>query len=146
MPPLLENPDVLLVEDDESHAELIVRCLENLAPGIKVVVAPTGEDFLEALRGRGLRPRLIMLDINMPRMTGLEALAIVKADAALQMIPVVMMTSSDAESDRLKAYRLHANGFVTKPGDFAQLKECLRHIHAYWMMSNLTAESPRLSF
>ncbi|HEX6425158.1 MAG TPA: response regulator [Acidimicrobiales bacterium] len=130
--------EVLLVEDDEGDV-LITR--EALAEG-KVLnhlsVAPDGVEALAYLRregryGNATRPDLILLDLNLPRRDGRQVLADVKGDADLRRIPVVVLTTSEAEEDVLRSYDLHANAYVTKPVDFDRFVEVVRQIDDFFI-------------
>jgi CheY-like chemotaxis protein len=130
--------EVLLVEDDEGDV-LITR--EALAEG-KVLnhlnVAPDGVEALAYLRregryGNATRPDLILLDLNLPRRDGRQVLADVKGDEDLRRIPVVVLTTSEAEEDVLRSYDLHANAYVTKPVDFDRFVEVVRQIDDFFI-------------
>lgn len=130
--------EVLLVEDDEGDV-LITR--EALAEG-KVLnrlnVASDGVEALAYLRREGrfgdaTRPDLILLDLNLPRRDGRQVLADVKGDADLRRIPVVVLTTSEAEEDVLRSYDLHANAYVTKPVDFDRFVEVVRQIDDFFI-------------
>jgi CheY-like chemotaxis protein len=142
---------VYLVEDDPDHALLIRRALRQADQPAEVTVFTDGEAALAALRGEsasgpgsngeaalaGLRraadtPDLILLDINMPGLSGLELLAQVKADAALRRIPVVMLTSSELPADVARAYALGASGYISKPSYQHDLRAVLGNTLLYW--------------
>jgi CheY-like chemotaxis protein len=129
--------DILLVEDSPTDAMLareafseakVANCLHHVSDGIEAI---------EFLRRQGKyahapRPDLILLDLNMPRKDGREVLAEIKVDPDLMMIPVLVMTSSQAESDVVKSYKLHCNGYVVKPLDFQQFTEVVHSIDGFW--------------
>src|SRR5271155_114897 len=114
-PPLARPPvDILLVEDNEGDIELTKIAFEAEEAPVRLLVAHDGVEGMDCLYKRGgfegaATPSLILLDINMPRMGGMEFLRIVKQDEHLKIIPVIMLTSSDAQSDIIKSYRCHAN-------------------------------------
>ncbi|MGD0606270.1 MAG: response regulator, partial [Streptosporangiaceae bacterium] len=117
--------DVLLVEDDEGDVLMTREAFEHFKVRNPLHVVSDGEQALQFLRQTGPfadapRPGLILLDVNLPRRSGLEVLAELKQDPDLLLIPVVMLTTSQAEEDILRSYSLHANAFITKPVDFEQ--------------------------
>jgi CheY-like chemotaxis protein len=131
----------LLVEDNEDHAELIRQnfCAERLANRLDHVI--NGEDALRYLKREGRfcaspRPDVILLDLNLPGMSGLEVLASMKRDQTLKRIPVVVLTTSQAERDRASAYEHHANSYVAKPVDFSRLQDVVRQLELYWTICN----------
>ena len=132
---------VLLVEDDSSHAELVRIAMEENA------VANTMdhvEDGVEAVKYLNLeepyaasrRPDVVLLDIRLPRMDGHELLEYMKTSEQFATIPVVMLTTSDADSDRARAYKHNANSYVTKPVDFDQFRKMVRDLQLYWAVWN----------
>src|SRR5262245_41853302 len=133
---------ILLAEDDPRDVKLT---LEALSDGLaeEVMVVPDGEAALDYLYRRGEyrdrpegRPVVILLDIKMPRVDGLEVLRQVKSDEMLRLIPVVMLTSSREESDLLASYRHGANAFVVKPVQFEKLMAALRELGSFWALVN----------
>ena len=133
------NPvDVLLVEDDEGDILMTREAFEFYKIRNRLHVVTDGEQALHFLRRTGPfadapRPGLIMLDVNLPRVSGLEVLAELKRDPQLLVIPVVMLTTSQAEEDILRSYKLHANAYVTKPVDFEQFIAAIRQIDDFFM-------------
>jgi two-component system response regulator len=135
--------EILLVEDDENDVELTLRALQghNLANRVKVV--GDGVEALEYLQPNtdshvppdGF-PRLVMLDLKLPRLGGLEVLERLKASEWTRLIPVVVLTSSREESDLLESYRLGANSFIVKPVDFEQFMRAVAEIGLYWLLLN----------
>ncbi len=130
--------EILLVEDSPSDAELTVEALRDAKVHNRLSVVEDGIQAMQFLRrenefARCPRPDLILLDLNLPRMDGRELLAAVKADPAFRTIPVVVMTTSRAEQDVLRAYELQANCYVTKPVDFKQFLEIVRSIEQFWL-------------
>ncbi len=133
------NPfDILLVEDEPADANLVRAALKEGKVFCNLHHAEDGVEALAFLRrqGDGYRdapqPDMILLDLNMPRMNGREFLAAVKADAALQAIPVVVLTTSDVERDVVASYQLGAAGYITKPVDMDQFIDAIRQIGSYW--------------
>ena len=135
----------LLAEDDDDHAELILRNLKRNRVGNVVDHVRDGVEALDFLYRRGpyagrLRPDVLLLDLNMPRLGGHEVLVTIKQDPNLCCIPAVILTTSDAESDRLRAYRHHANSYLVKPLDFAQFSKMVDELSLYWGIWNRPAE------
>jgi two-component system, chemotaxis family, response regulator Rcp1 len=131
--------EILLVEDSPSDTELTVEALLEAKVRNHLSVVEDGVQALEFLRRQGAfanapRPDLIMLDLNLPRKDGREVLAEIKADPMLRTIPVVVLTTSRAEQDVLRAYELHANCYVTKPVGFEQFLEVVRSIENFWLV------------
>ncbi len=128
---------ILLVEDDEDHVFLIRRALADLEDvAVTVEVAGDGEQATERLaRSRyepGGRPQLVLLDLKMPRMDGLEVLRRVRADEAARGLPVVVLTSSERQEDREEALRLGASWFVCKPTDGRRLRSEIQQLAHHW--------------
>jgi CheY-like chemotaxis protein len=130
--------EVLLVEDDPGDVLLIREAFEFNKVHNNLNVVSDGEQALAYLRREGeygetLRPDLILLDLNLPRKDGREVLAEVKSDETLRTIPIVVLTTSEAEEDVLKSYQLHANAYVTKPVDFERFVSIVRQIDDFFV-------------
>jgi two-component system, chemotaxis family, response regulator Rcp1 len=123
---------ILLVEDNPGDVRLVRESLRESGLPHRLTVATDGVEALERLRGAE-RPDVILLDLNLPRKDGREVLAEVKADSGLRSIPVVVLSSSDAQDDVAAAYALHANCYVTKPVDLDQFLEVVATIQRFWM-------------
>ena len=135
---------ILLVEDNPQDEMLVLRALRKANVGNKVDVALDGQQAVDylfregdyaALGGTEL-PTVILLDIGLPRLSGLEMLERVRADRRTELLPVVILTSSDEERDRLKSYENGANSFVRKPVDFADFAETVARLGMYWLVTN----------
>ena len=129
--------EILLVEDNPGDVELTREALHDSKVHMNLSVAHDGVEALAFLRREGPhaeapRPDLILLDLNLPRKDGRGVLAEIKAEPELRQIPVVILTSSQAEQDILKAYELHANCYVTKPVDLDQFITIVRSIEQFW--------------
>jgi two-component system, chemotaxis family, response regulator Rcp1 len=129
--------EILLVEDSPSDAFLIREALSGSKLLNKLHVVENGVDAIAFLRREGAfasepRPDLILLDLNLPKMDGREVLREIKADDDLRAIPVVVLTSSDAEEDILKSYKLNANCYITKPVEFDKFVKVVRSIREFW--------------
>jgi two-component system, response regulator len=132
---------ILLVEDNEDHAELVIRGMKDQRVANKIHHVPDGEAALDYLFRRGKYvpikssplPNLILLDLRLPRIDGLEVLKTIKETSHLQRIPVVILTSSSAESDIAKSYDYHANSYVVKPLDFKTFTKLMDDLGFYWL-------------
>ena len=130
--------DVLMVEDDDGDVLMTREAFEYYKIQNRLHVVSDGEQALQFLRRTGPfadapRPGLILLDVNLPRLSGLEVLAELKRDPELLVIPVVMLTTSQAEEDILRSYRLHANAYISKPVDFEHFIEAIRQIDDFFL-------------
>jgi len=131
----------LLVEDNPDHAELILRSFEDHRVGNHIRHVPDGETALDYLFRRGKyadpekspRPQVTLLDLRLPRIDGLEVLRQIKTSEELCRIPVVVLTTSDAETDIAKAYDYHANSYLVKPVDFAKFSQMMHDLGFYWL-------------
>ena len=138
--PPFKSAMILLADDDPDDRMLTKRALEKSRLANSVYAVADGEELLDYLRRRGPyaeaerapRPDLILLDLNMPRMDGREALQAIKSDPDLRHIPVVVLTTSEAEQDVLDSYDLGVNAFVTKPVTFEGLAEAVRVMGSFW--------------
>jgi CheY-like chemotaxis protein len=130
--------DVLLVEDDPGDVLMTREAFEHYKIRNQLHVVTDGEQALQFLHragdyARAPRPGLILLDLNLPRRDGLEVLADLKADPGLRVIPVVILTTSQAEEDILRSYSLHANAYVSKPVDFEHFMDVIRQIDNFFL-------------
>ena len=135
--------EILLAEDSAADAEMTMRTLKKRGIANRVVWVKDGVEALDYLFAEGAYvnrpngyPRLVLLDIKMPRMDGLQVLQRMKQDARTQTIPVVMMTSSREEGDMFASYKLGVNSFVVKPVDFDSFAETVAEVGMYWMITN----------
>jgi CheY-like chemotaxis protein len=131
--------EILLVEDNPGDIRLTVEAFKEAKLANKLSVLKDGEDVMAFLRQEGryadvVCPDLILLDLNLPKKDGRDVLAEIKADEALKRIPVVVLTTSQAETDILKAYDLHANCYITKPVDLDQFLTVVKAIEEFWLM------------
>ena len=134
---------ILLVEDDDADAIITRRALSDLKVANKLVHQVDGDVALEYLKDKdNARPCAILLDINMPKMNGLDFLAVVKADETLRSIPVMMLTTSDADRDVRKSYDLGAAGYIIKPVEYKDFVEAMKTMNMYWNLCRMpNAES-----
>ncbi len=135
---------ILLVEDDPQDELLILRALRKVNLANQVDVVRDGQQALDylfrqgefAARGGSDLPTVVLLDINLPRIGGLQVLERLRADPRTHLVPVVILTSSDEERDRLKSYERGTNSFVRKPLDFAEFAETVSRLGVYWLALN----------
>jgi len=141
---LTEPVTILLVEDNPAHAELIMRSLADHQIVNRIVHLRDGEAALDYLFHRGAyadplahpRPHVILLDLRLPRLDGLEVLQAIKTSDNVGTIPIVILSTSGAESDVATAYALHANSYMIKPDDFAEFTRLLHDLGFYWLFWN----------
>lgn len=135
---------ILLVEDNPDHAELVMRNMEDFKVANRIVHVEDGEAALDYLHGRGeyadrklfSLPHLMLLDLRLPKVDGLQVLKEVKCSEILRALPVVVLTTSDAERDLAMAYEYHANSYLTKPVDFNDFSRLLGDLGFYWLAWN----------
>jgi two-component system response regulator len=144
---------ILLVEDNPGDEALTLRALKKHDIKNEVVIARTGPEALDYLFGTGLyedrdltvMPELILLDLKLPKLDGLEVLYRMRGDERTRLLPVVIFTSSNEEHDQVNGYGLGANSYVCKPIDFVQFSEVVRQIIGYWLVVNETV-APRARY
>jgi CheY-like chemotaxis protein len=134
---------ILMVEDDPKDVELTLTALEEYHLANEVVVARDGQQALDYLYGRGEfsgrsreNPAVILLDLKLPKVDGLEVLQQVKSDENLKTIPVVVLTSSNEEKDMMRSYKLGVNAYVVKPVDFHEFVNAVRELGVFWAVIN----------
>jgi len=129
---------ILLVEDDRIDAMTVQRALKDIKVANQVIVRENGEEALEYLRDEAnFKPAIILLDLNMPKMNGIEFLEVAKTDDSIKKIPVIVLTTSHGEWDRIQSFDLGAAGYMVKPVDYTQFVEVIRVIDLYWTLSEL---------
>jgi CheY-like chemotaxis protein len=147
-----EKVDILLVEDNPDHAELTIRTLRKGTLASAVLWVRDGMEALDLLRrrnayaghaGRPL-PGLVLLDVNLPKRSGLDVLSDIKGDPVLRVMPVVMLTTSGREEEVRRSFELGANSFVTKPVEFSEFAEKIQQIERYWFLINRPYPRPRV--
>jgi CheY-like chemotaxis protein len=137
---------VMLVEDNIDHAELVIRTLEEHRIANKVRHFHDGQSALDYLFQRGeyadpaesVRPHMILLDLRLPRVDGIDVLKAIKENDKLKSIPVVILTTSEADKDVTKAYNHHANSYLVKPVGFDEFKQLMDDLGYYWLSWNIT--------
>ncbi|MBN1602465.1 MAG: response regulator [Chitinispirillaceae bacterium] len=138
-----ELKEILLAEDDPNDVELTLNALEDYNLSNSVQVVHNGEEAIDYLHRHGAfstipsgNPALILLDLKMPKVDGLEVLRHIKSDADLQNIPTVMLTSSREEKDIIESYKLGVNAYVVKPVDFQQFIDAVKKLGLFWALYN----------
>jgi CheY-like chemotaxis protein len=136
-----KSVDILLIEDNPDHVELTLTALSNNNVLNEVHVATSGEEAMDFLYQRGkyayaARPGLILVDIKLPGMDGIELVRRIKADPKLKPIPVVILTTSTDEEEIEKSYSNGANSYIVKPVDFEQFGKVIKELKLYWMVVN----------
>jgi CheY-like chemotaxis protein len=138
-----EGLEVLLVEDDPDDLELTLHALREARITNPIQIARDGEEALDYIFSRGSfagreinRPRVILLDLKLPKVDGLQVLRQIKADQRTKGVPIVILTSSSEERDLIEGYRLGANSYIQKPVDFAQFQQTIRELGYYWLVVN----------
>ncbi|MDD5064085.1 MAG: response regulator [Phycisphaerae bacterium] len=131
---------VLLVEDDSIDAMTVKRAFKDLNVANPLVHTLNGEEALKYLKNQENKiPCIILLDLNMPRMNGIEFMQVVKADDKLKEIPIVVLTTSQEERDKIKSFGLGVAGYMLKSVDYKEFVETIRTINIYWTLSELPA-------
>jgi CheY-like chemotaxis protein len=129
---------ILLVEDDTVDVMTIKRAFKDLRISNELIVRGNGEEALEYLQsGENEFPCLILLDLNMPRMNGIEFLKAAKQDDKIKMIPVIVLTTSNQDQDKVESFRLSVAGYMVKPVEYMNFVEVMRAIDMYWTISDL---------
>ncbi len=146
----MSQKSILLVEDNPDDVALTLRALKQNNIRNEVVVARDGAEALDYLFGKGtyanrdmtVHPQVILLDLKLPKVDGLEVLRQIRSNPKTKLLPVVILTSSKEEQDLLKGYETGANSYIRKPVNFEQFVEAVRHLGLYWLVLN---ETPQLS-
>jgi two-component system response regulator len=147
---LKDQVEILLVEDDPDDLELTMHALNEEHVCNRIQVARDGEEALDFLfcrgpysgRDPGCHPRLIMLDLKLPKVDGLEVLEQIKRDPRTKAIPVVILTSSKQEHDMVQGYQLGVNSYIQKPVDFDQFRQTIKRLGFYWLVVNQAPPQP----
>ncbi len=146
-----DNKPILLIEDNPDDETLTLRALKKNNIKNEVVVARNGAEALDYLFGTGpyagrdltVMPQVILLDLKLPKIDGLEVLRRLRANELTRLLPVVILTSSNEEQDRVNSYGLGANSYVRKPIDFGQFIDAVRQLGLYWLILNEPAPLPK---
>ena len=145
----MKDKVILLVEDNADDEILTLRALQINKIANDVVVARDGAEALDYLFGTGcyagrdtsVRPQVVLLDLNLPKLGGLDVLRRIRSEESTRTLPVVILTTSIEEEDLVGSYSLGANSYIRKPVDFDQFSECVRELGMYWVVLNTTAAS-----
>ena len=146
-----DNKPIMLIEDNPDDETLTLRALKRNNIKNEVVVARNGAEALDYLFGTGpyagrdltVMPQVILLDLKLPKIDGLEVLRRLRANELTRLLPVVILTSSNEEQDRINGYGLGANSYVRKPVDFGQFIDAVRQLGLYWLILNEPAPLPK---
>src|SRR5579875_487473 len=137
---------ILLVEDDPDHEALAIRALRKANVANEIRVARDGEEALDYMRnlvnGTERRPQLVLLDLKLPKVEGLDVLRAIRANEKTALLPVVVLTSSDEERDIVASYRLGVNSYIRKPVNFTDFAEATRQLGMYWLLLNQCPPQP----
>jgi two-component system, response regulator len=144
MQPDYGETEILLVEDNPTDLELALRVFRKHELANRIEVARDGAEALDFLFGEGAHagrgsiqiPKVILLDLKLPKIGGVEVLRRIKGDPRTRTIPIVVLTSSQEEKDLVESYELGVNSYIVKPVDFDQFSDCLKQIGIYWLLSN----------
>jgi len=140
----MKTKTILLAEDNPDDVKLTLRALNKSNILNEVIVAEDGVEALDYLfgtgkfagRDTGLMPQVVLLDLKMPRMDGLEVLQRMRADERTKLLPVVVLTTSSEDKDRVESYKLGANSYIRKPVDFNQFADAVKQLGLYWLVLN----------
>lgn len=132
---------ILLVEDNPDDEALALRALKKQGRN-QVVVVRDGQEAVDYLSSGYELPQLILLDLHLPRLSGLEVLEFLRGQARTKLLPVVVLTTSDADRDRLESYKLGANSYIKKPIDYFAFTEIVKQLSDYWLGTNLPPPAP----
>jgi len=138
----MREKTILLVEDNPDDVTLTIRALKKNHLLNDVVVARDGAEALDLLFGKGetppmVLPELILLDINLPKINGLEVLEKIRGNERTSLLPVVVLTTSDEDRDRMESYRLGANSYISKPVEFEEFSRAVKQLGIYWLAINI---------
>ncbi|MCX6883637.1 MAG: response regulator [Verrucomicrobia bacterium] len=141
----MNKASILLVEDNPSDVKLTQRAFAKCNIANELVVAEDGQEALDYLFGENPKelPAVVLLDLKLPRVNGLEVLRRIRDDKRTHLLPVVVMTTSKEEQDLVESYRLGANSYVRKPVNFAEFVAAVAHLGVYWLVMNEAPPSPR---
>jgi len=140
----MEKKIILLIEDNQDDVELTLRSFKQHGISNEVIVAQDGVEALDYLfalgaysgRDKNIIPAVILLDLNLPKIDGLEVLRRIRANELTRLIPVVILTSSKEENDIITGYKSGANSYIRKPVDFVQFSKAILHLGLYWLITN----------
>jgi two-component system, response regulator len=135
--------EILIVEDNPNDAEMALRALKKNNLTNQILLVGDGEEALDFFFAKGkfagrikTRPKIILLDLKLPKIDGLEVLRVIKSDPETKIIPVIVLTSSKEEADIMKSYQLGVNSYIVKPVDFDKFVDAIRELGLYWLLLN----------
>ena len=138
---MTQDNTILLVEDSSDDERLTLRAIRSSDANVQIIVARDGEEALTLLYGRNgkgmIRPSLVLLDLKLPKVGGLDVLARLRSEDSTRTLPVVVLSSSDEVSDISESYRRGANSYVRKPVSFTEFVDAVSHLHQYWLNVNV---------
>jgi CheY-like chemotaxis protein len=141
-----DEVEILYVEDDAADVELTLAAMRRSKMANIIHIARDGQEALDFLLCRGahadrafLTPKLVLLDLKLPRIDGLEVLRAIRSDPRTELIPVVMLTSSKEQRDMIDSYKLRVNSYIQKPVDFTKFQQIVQHLSYYWLIANQAA-------
>ncbi|HDR50712.1 MAG TPA: response regulator [Mariniphaga anaerophila] len=145
---ITQDVEILIVEDNPNDAEMALRALKKNKLANNVLVVGDGEEALNFIfargkfsdRGKNNRPKIILLDLKLPKVNGLEVLKEIKSNEQTKIIPVIVMTSSKQETDLIESYRLGVNSYIVKPVDFDKFVDAVRDLGLHWLLLNQQPE------
>jgi len=141
-----KDVSILLVEDDQDHVELALRAMEKYGVANQIHVARDGAEALDYLLGGRLEtlPEVVLLDLNLPKISGLDVLRKIRENENTRLLPVVILTSSDEETDLARSYELGVNSYIRKPVSFAEFAQAIREVGVYWLVLNQSPPKRRI--
>jgi two-component system, response regulator len=131
-----EDVDILLVDDNPADVELTLRALRQQHPGQRIEVAVDGAQALEVVFALSKPPKVVFLDLKMPKVDGIEVLRTMRGDARTRVTPIVILTSSKEQRDLVEGYRLGVNAYIQKPLDFDEFRNAIERLGAFWLRMN----------
>jgi two-component system, chemotaxis family, response regulator Rcp1 len=138
--------NILLIEDSPGDIRLTLEAFGYENPSADIFVVKDGIEAMDFLRRGRIRPDLVLLDLNMPKMDGRQVLAAIKEDESLKSIPTVILTTSDAEADIMRSYKLQANSYLCKPVDLSAFESLVKNINDYWLTLARLPSAPTAEF
>lgn len=140
----INEVEILIVEDNRNDAEMAMRALKKNNLSNRVLIVEDGEEALDFIfakgkfagRDKSTRPRIILLDLKLPKIDGLEVLKKIKSNEQTKIIPVIVLTSSKEETDVIRSYQLGVNSYIVKPVDFNKFVEAIKEVGLYWLLLN----------
>jgi two-component system response regulator len=139
----IDNKYILLVEDNEQDEALTVRALQKHGIRNEIIVARDGEEALELLQSKTLLPQIVLLDLKLPKVDGLQVLKEIRSKEKTKYLPVVILTTSKEDNDVISGYEFGANAYVRKPVDFMEFTEAVKSLGLFWLLLNISPSNLR---